>query len=203
MKNLAFLPLALSLLLSACGSAPGDRSGGRVSVGVAVGDAESTETATKAVTAATETTPEKVAWTITSGKGVTFTFMTRPGSDAVYIRGYRVLEEKINTSQGIITNDDLEDSNKMDLYLTSGFNCAERTALQSCPSTSATSVPANGTPAQHTIYLESGLGSLARATNGDVTQVTSIEFYGTSSNGAPVTVRADGVVSTGVRAGDE
>lgn len=203
MKKLACIPLFLGLVLSACGNVPGQLSSSRVSVGVAVDDAKSAETATKTVTPATETAPEKVTWTITPGSGVTFTFMTRPGSEAVYLRGYRLLQETVTTVSGKTTRDNLGDVNKMDLYLTSGYSCAARTALYSCSPAASDALPANGMPAQYTIYLEGGLGSLARATNGDVRRVTSIEFYGTSSTGQPVTVRADGIVSQGLRLGDE
>ncbi|WP_157465190.1 hypothetical protein [Deinococcus apachensis] len=203
MKRLAPLALLFGLVLSACGSAPGQLSGTRVSIGVAVDDSKSTETATKTITPATDTAPQKVSWTITSGSGVTFTFMTRPGSDAVYLTGYRILKETITTAAGTTVHENMSDVNKMDLYLTSGYTCTARTALTSCPTSGSDTAPANGIPAQHAIYLEGGLGGLARATDGDVSQVTSVEFYGISSNGQPVAVRADGVVSTGLRLGDE
>ncbi|WP_034384849.1 hypothetical protein [Deinococcus sp. YIM 77859] len=203
MKKLACLPLVLGLVLSACGNAPGQLFGNRVSVGVAVDDSGSTETATKTVTPATETAPAKVTWTITPGNGVTFTFMTRPGSDAVYLKGYRILKKTVSTVSGTTTQENLGDVNKLNLYLTSGYSCAARTALNSCPPQASDTLPANGVPAQYTLSLEGGLGNLARATDGNVTQVTSIEFYGTSSNGQPVTIQADGIVSQGLRLGDE
>lgn len=203
MKKLLPVAALAFALMTACGTPPGQLSANnRVSIGVAAGDSGSVETATKTVTPATEDAPEKISWTITPGKGVTFTFMTRPGSDAAYITGYRILEEKLYTAEGTTTNSG-GSINKMDVYLTSGYSCTERTALRSCTANDTDIRPDNGVPAQHSIYLESGLGNLARATDADVTQVTSIEFIGTSSNGAPVSVKVDGIVSSGNRAGDE
>ncbi|CAM4111139.1 hypothetical protein [Deinococcus marmoris] len=201
MKKYALLLLA-GLTLSACGSAPGQVSGSRVSAGVSVDDSGSVENATKAVTPATKEAPEKVTWTVTPGKGVTFTFMTRPGSDAVYLTGYRVLSSKLTTRNGT-TESKSGDINKMDLYLTSGYDCPTRTALNSCPFSAVDTVQANGLPAKSSIYLEGGLGDLVVATNSGVALVTAIEFYGQSSNGQAVTVRADSIVSGGNKQGDD
>ena len=200
MKKLAF-PLMAALILSACGSAPGQISG-NASVGIAVADSGSTEVATKTVTPATDKTPEKISWTITPGTGVTFTFMTRPGSEAVYLNGYRIVERTITTANGTQTYDDYSAVTKMDLYLTSGYSCAARTALNSCPYSAADTVPANGLTGQYTIYMEDGLGDLVVSTNASVFQVTSIEFFGTTSNGKNVTFKADGIVSSGSKQGD-
>lgn len=204
MKKIGFLTIVgLTLtLLNACGTPPGQITGNnRVSIGVAVNDVDSAEIATKTVTAATATTPQKVSWAITTGKGVTFTFMTRPGSDAVYITGYRVVSEKISTVSGTTTTS-YGPFNKMDLYLTSGYDCSERTALRSCAINDANVVTTNGLPGQHVIYLEGGLGDLVKSTDSSVSQVTNLEFIGTSSSGAPVSVVVDGVVSRGIRNGD-
>lgn len=201
MKKLLALGLT-GLLLSACGSAPGQIAASRVAVGVSADDSEAMEVAKRTVTPATETTPEKVTWAVTPGGGVTFTFMTRPGSDAVYLSGYRIVRERLTTVNGTTTQTDFERTNKTDLYLTSGFTCATRDALTSCPYNGAEATPANGAPASLTINLEAGLGNIVASTNASVSQVTDLEFYGTSSNGQAVTVSVDGVVSRGSKQGD-
>ncbi|GAA5439308.1 hypothetical protein ACFQDE_00580 [Deinococcus caeni] len=202
MKKLAF-PLMAALILSACGSAPGQISGSnRVSVGVSVDDSKSTEVATKTVTPATETAPAKVSWAITPGGGVTFTFMTRPGSDAVYLTGYRIVKDVLSTANGTTTNTTRGPVSKGDLYLTSGYACTARSALNSCPFGGNDTVAANGVPGQLAISLEGGLGNLVVSTNSSVSRVTDLEFYGTSSNGQSVTVAVNGVVSFGSKQGD-
>ncbi|WP_309571236.1 hypothetical protein [Deinococcus sp.] len=205
MKKLLAIPM-LALLLAACGSAPPQVSGGsRASVGVSVDDTKSSEVATKTVTPATDTTPAKTSWVVTKGGGVTFTFMTRPGSDAVYLTGYRVVKDVLTTAGGTTSTTTEGQVNKADLYLTSGYTCASRTAALSCPyfgSDAAPTTPANGVPGQLAIGLEGGLGDLVVATNASVSRVTDLEFYGTSSNGQPVTVAVNGVVSFGSKQGD-
>ena len=211
MKKLLAIPM-LALLIAACGSAPGQISGNsRASVGVSVDDSKSTEVATKTVTPAvpangsTPATPEKISWSVTPGGGVTFTFMTRPGSDGVYLTGYRVVKDVLTTASGTTTTTTDSQVNKADLYLTSGYACASRTAQSSCPyngTDAAPTTPANGVPGQLTIGLEGGLGDLVVATNASVSRVTDLEFYGTSSNGQPVTVAVSGVVSFGSKQGD-
>ena len=202
MKNLPLLLLA-SLTLSACNDVPGQVSGSQVSVGVAVDDSGSVELATKTVTPATDNSPEQVKWTLTRGEGVTFTFMTRPGSHAVYLNSYRVTKRVLRTANGTSTSTDSKPVQKMDLYLTSGYSCATRTTLNSCPYGGADTVPANGLPVQHAIYLEGGLGDTVVATNASVTEVNDLEFYGTSGTGQPVTVTVTGVVSSGSKQGDQ
>ncbi|THF88785.1 hypothetical protein E7T09_06300 [Deinococcus sp. KSM4-11] len=205
MKKLLAIPM-LALLIAACGSAPGQISGNsRASVGVSVDDSKSTEVATKTVTPATATAPAKTSWAISKGNGVTFTFMTRPGSDGVYLTGYRVVKDVLTTASGTTTTTTDGQVNKADLYLTSGYACASRTAQSSCPyngTDAAPTTPANGVPGQLTIGLEGGLGDLVVATNASVSRVTDLEFYGTSSNGQPVTVAVSGVVSFGSKQGD-
>ncbi|GHF28232.1 hypothetical protein HNQ07_001021 [Deinococcus metalli] len=202
MKKLLALPM-LALLIAACGTAPGQVSGNsRASVGVSVDDSKATAVAKKTVTPATTTTPEKISWTITPGGGVTFTFMTRPGSDAVYLTGYRVVKDVLTTAGGTTTTTTNAQVNKADLYLTSGFTCTARTTLNSCPFNATDAVPSNGIPGQLAIGLDGGLGDLVVATDASVSRVTDLEFYGTSSNGQPVTVAVSGVVSTGSKQGD-
>lgn len=205
MKKIALLALVPALVgLSGCGTTPSQVTGGnRVSVGVAAGDAGSSETATKTVVAATETSPAQVQWTISAGTGVTFTFMTAPGSDAAYITGYRIVKRVLTTNAGTTTSTDVVSVNKSNLYLTSGYVCTSRSALRSCSNADTDAVPANGVPGQLNIYLEGGLGSLAQSTNSGVSVVTDIEFVGKSSNGQPIVVTVDGVVSQGIRAGVE
>lgn len=208
MKKLLALPM-LALLIASCGSAPGQVTGNsRASVGISVDDTQSLEVATKTVTPAkpaTETepaVPEKVSWSIKAGGGVTFTFMARPGSDAVYLTGYRIVKDVMTTASGTTTSTTEGQVNKSDLYLTSGYSCATRTALNSCPFNGTDTVPANGVPGQLAIGLEGGLGDLVVATNASVSRVTDLEFYGTSSNGQSVTVKVNGVVSFGSKQGD-
>jgi hypothetical protein len=201
MNKLLALPL-LALLIAACGTAPGQVSGSRASVGVSVDDSKATEVATKTVTPATDTAPAKVSWVVTPGGGVTFTFMTRPGSDAVYLTGYRVVNDVLTTASGTTTTTTATQVNKADLYLTSGYSCAARTALTSCPYNATDAVPSNGVPGQLSIGLDGGLGDLVVATDASVSRVTDLEFYGTSSNGQAVTVTVSGVVSTGSKQGD-
>ncbi|WP_075830375.1 hypothetical protein [Deinococcus marmoris] len=201
MKKYALLLLA-GLTLSACGSAPGQVSGSKVSVGVSVNDARSVEVATKTVTPATEKDPAKVSWAVTPGSGVTFTFMTRPGSDAVYLRGYRILSSTLSAGGTTVTRNTGSDVNKIDVYLTSGYSCPTRTALDSCSFSDGATVAANGLPASTSIYLEGGLGDLVVSTNASATLVTNIEFFGQSSNGQVVTVQANGIVSAGSKQGD-
>ncbi|MFC3834475.1 MULTISPECIES: hypothetical protein [Deinococcus] len=206
MKKLLALPM-LALLIASCGSAPGQVTGNsRASVGIFVNDTEAVEVATKAVTPATDTAPAKVSWTITPGKGVTFTFMTRPGSDAVYITGYRIVRDVLSTASGTTTSTTSPQVNKADVYLTSGYLCKTRNGLNSCPFVGTPddpTTPANGVPADLNIGLDGGLGSLVVATDASVGRVSDLEFYGTSSNGQPVTVKVTNVVSGGVKQGDE
>lgn len=209
MKKLLALPM-LALLIASCGTAPGQISGNsRASVGVSVDDSKSTQVATKTVTPAKPATgtepavPEKVSWAITPGGGVTFTFMTRPGSDAVYISGFRIVKDVLTTVNGTTTSTTSAQVNKADLYLTSGYACEARTALYSCPFSGSDTVPANGLTGQLAIALEGGLGSVVVNTNNSVVRVTDLEFYGTSSTGQAVTVAVSGVVSAGTKQGDQ
>lgn len=227
MKKYALLLLA-GLTLSACGSAPGQVSGGRVSLGVSADDSGSTVTVTRTVTPATPGTPakppteanpegtpavpgtpEKITFSNTEPGSVNFTFMARPGSDAAYITGWRLTSYTIN-GRAIPVSGDV---NKLDIYVPSGYTCPEREAslprYQSCQQYTTDLQqrpevqPANGLPISGlSIGFASALVGEVQATLTGASSSVDIEFYGQSSNGAPVSVKATGISSRAFKAGD-
>ncbi|GAA5513450.1 hypothetical protein Dcar01_02185 [Deinococcus carri] len=228
MKKLAPLALLFGLALSACGSAPGQLSGSRASVGLAVSDGGSFVTVTKTFTPATPeipavppsgdnpgtpavpAVPAKTTWTTGTPGYAEFTFTSRPGSDAVHITGYRIVRDVISTATGNYEDTSKTDINKLDIYVPSGWSCPERTSSQSCAMFTPTGgqrndvVPAEGLPSSpYRLNLAGGLANLVIATNASVGRSTDIEFFGTSSSGQAVTVRADHIASEGVKTGDE
>lgn len=200
MKKAALFLLAGGMVFSGCGYEAGLGGNGVIyneaGVGVSVDDSGSTETATKKVDKKTG----KVTWTKKGGDGVTFTFMTRPGADAAYITGYKVTSQKINGRETVGTP---VKRHKMHLYLTSGYVCKERTALHSCVAGADGTVIGNGVPAKSNIYFEGGLASLVVSTNNGVGQISAIEFFGYTANGTEFTVKADSIISTGIKNGDQ
>lgn len=229
MKRLSAPLILLSgLALSACGSAPGQVSGSRASVGLSASDGASFVTVTKTVTPATSGTPAvppsgdnpgtpavpgtpaKTSWATGEPGAVEFVFTSRPGSDAVHITGYRIVRDVINTADGTTEDTDGEAVNKLNIYVPSGWSCPERTNAESCAMFTPTGgqrsdvVPANGLPSvPYKLNLSGGLASLVIATNASVTRVTDIEFIGTSSNGQAVIVKADTIISRGIKTGDQ
>lgn len=200
MKKAALFLLAGGMVLSGCGYDAGLGGNGVIynekGVGVSVDDSGSAETATKKVDEKTG----KETWTKTSGKGVTFTFMTRPGADAAYITGYKVTSRKVNGRETVGTP---VKRYKMHLYLTSGYTCKERTALHSCVAGADGTVIGNGVPVKHNIYFEGGLANLVVSTNRSVAQESAIEFFGYTANGAEFTVKADSIFSKGIKLGNQ
>lgn len=231
MKRLS-APLALlaGLALSACGSAPGQITGnGRVSIGVHAGDADSTVTVKKTFTPATPGTPAippseanpggtpavppapaRTEWTPSEAGPVTFTFMTRPGSDAVYITGWRITRYDFNGR----VNSEVSSVNKMDIYVPSGWTCPERdTTLprhQSCQMYGTDGKlrsdvqPANGLPiGGFALTFADNLIEEVERTNASAYSVVDIEFTGESSNGHPVVVKASSISSQAIKTGDQ
>ncbi|MFK7602814.1 hypothetical protein ACI3L1_11445 [Deinococcus sp. SM5_A1] len=208
MKKYVLLLLA-GLTLSACGSAPGQVSGnGRVSMGVSADDSGSTVTVTRTVTPATPETPEKITFSNTEPGLVNFTFMGRPGSDAAYITGWRITAYSIS-GRAIPVSGDI---NKLDIYVPSGYDCPERTSLpayQSCQQYTTDLKqrpevqPANSLPISGLrIGFASALVGEVRTTMSGASSSVDIEFYGQSSNGAPVSVKATAIQSIAYKAGD-
>lgn len=213
MKRMTSLLLLAGLALSACGSAPPQISGnGRVSIGVDADDAASRVDVTRSYTPATtddkgNVTPAKETWTVSEGGPATFTFMSRPGSDAAYIVGYRFLKYDYN-GRDITSSRTVE---KLDLYVPSGYTCPERASLPSYHSCSqfntdgsmkSDAVPANGLPVQMAINLASALASEVQATRQNAASVVNLEFFGYSANNQPVSVIVKDVVSRAYKLGD-
>lgn len=213
MKKQAISMLAAGLLLSGCGSAPPQISGNnRVSIGVAVDNSNSVANVTRTYTPAVVdaqgkiTTPEKVEWTSTAG-AASFTFMSRPGSDAAYITGYRITRYDYN---GTVSTT-VSESNKMDLYVPSGYTCPERSSLpnyQSCEiyntdgSFKEDTVQANGLPVTANINFAEALVSEVKRTLRDAYSTVNLEFTGYSTNGHPISVVVDGISSKAYKLGN-
>ncbi|CAM3552781.1 hypothetical protein [Deinococcus frigens] len=213
MKNYALLLLA-GLTLSACGSAPGQVSGGKVSIGVSAADAESTVTVNRTFTPETvddtgKVTPAKEEFTTTEPGAVNFTFMTRPGSDAVYITGWRITRYNYNGQERATSGD----INKLDIYVPSGYTCPEReTTLpryQSCQQYTPDLKqrpevqPANGLPiGGPSLNFAGDLVSEVKRTLAGASSNLDLEFYGQSSNGAPVSVTATNISSRAFKTGN-
>lgn len=232
MKNYALLLLA-GLTLSACGSAPGQITGNsRVSVGVVAADSGSSVIITRTVTPATPGTPavpgipatpgtpavpaipavpgtpEKIEFSNTAPGNVGFTFMTRPGSDAVYIYGYRVTRYNFNGRLLAVSGE----RKKLDIYVPSGYTCPERDSLanfQSCQQITTDLKPrpevqpANGLPISGlSIGFAEALVPEVKRTLADASSSVDLEFFGESANAAPVVIKATNIQSTAFKAGN-
>lgn len=194
------------MALASCGSIPQVSGANRVSIGVSVNDVNARVDVNKTVTPAevddngNVTTPASVKWEPGSAGQTAFTFMSRPGSDAAYLTGYRILEDRVG---GVLQPVGQAVDNHLNLYVGSGFNCASRTPTRpydSCAPSDPSMVPANGMPSE-TLYMDlsSSLINEVIARDSTVGRSVKIEFFGYSSNGAPVTVLAEGIVSVGVK----
>ena len=202
MKRLVSLASFTSLMLAACGSAPAglpDQTSSGVSIGVSADDSASdvkvTRTITPAVpaTATTPGTPAKTTYAIGTPGPVNFIFTSRPGSNAAYITSYKIVRRTVNG----VTQSESDPVAKINTYVSAGYSCPASTPAGACGLMTAGSVPANGTPsAPVSLSIASGLSGLSVATNSSVNEDLDIEFYGTSSNGAPVTIRVNRVVAT-------
>lgn len=209
------LPLALlsGLVLSACGSAPGQLSGSRVSVGLDVGDANSKVTVTRTYTPEKvddkgNVTPASETWAIGDAGPVEFVFMSRPGSDAMYITGWRITRYDFN---GRVSNE-VSEVNKLDIYVPSGWTCPERASLpsyQSCPMFTTDGknrndvVPANGLPTSPLkLNFAGALVAEVQRTLASAYSQVDIDFTGYSSNNQPVVVKAKPVLSYAYKAGN-
>lgn len=199
MKKQAISMLAAGLLLSGCGSL--GNTAGRINVGVAVSDAGSEQVASLTITPEKcddkgVCTPEKRDVTIAEGQPVTFTFSTRPGSDAVTIEGYRILSDRLDGVERVNSSNPPKNA-KMNLYVPSGYSCDGQAEGSSCVGTETNLVPTNGEAVEHQIYFASGLGAVAASKGASVSRVVDIEFYGFSANNVPFTKLVSGVVSRG------
>lgn len=206
MKTLLPLALLASIALSACGSAPSDITGnGRVSMGIAASDGASSVTVTRTVNKDTGA----VSYAPGTPGLVTFTFMNRPGSDAAYIRGYRITRYNFNGTVDTTVSED----RKLDVYVPSGYTCPERIAgtlpsYLSCTiyntdgSRRIDTVPANSLPIQgQSLNFAGALASEVIRTGASVYSEVDLEFFGDSSNGAPVSIKVTNIRSTGVLSG--
>ncbi|WP_339096797.1 hypothetical protein ACINK0_08655 [Deinococcus sp. VB343] len=214
MKKQAISMLAAGLLLSGCGSAPPQISGNnRVSIGVSASDVASSVNVTRSYTPESvdekgKVTPAKTDWAVSEAGAVSFVFMARPGSDAAYITGYRILRYDYNGSVSTTARE----SNKLDIYVPSGYTCPERESLpsyQSCAmftadgSFKSDTVQANGQPtAPLTLNFANALVSEVKSTLRDAYSTVDLEFIGHSSNGHPVSVIVKGISSRAYKLGN-
>ncbi|WP_034358429.1 hypothetical protein [Deinococcus phoenicis] len=197
MKNLALGLVAPVLLLSACGQVGVNN---RVDIGISTNDATSQVTVTKTVTApvvdekGNVTKPGSTTFSSGASGPVRFIFTARPGSDAAYITGYRITRYIINGTD--VTGKEVVEQKKMNLYVGSGFTCAERTATDSCSANGTNLAPANGLPsAEVAIDFASALIPVAQQIEGPAYSTVDLEFVGKSSNGASVVIPVSGIGS--------
>ncbi|WP_456829831.1 hypothetical protein [Deinococcus sp. UYEF24] len=212
MKRLIALSILPPLLLAACGSAPAgnpDPTGTNLSVGAAADDSASSVTVTRTITPATAGTPATATtpavpgtpavtkYAVGTAGPVSFTFTSRPGSNAAYITSYKVVRASIN---GVDQGSGSAVVFKSNTYVASGYSCTPALGSdQSCAFQDSTARPANGVPsAPISIDFAGGLASVAKATNASVSENFDIEFYGVSSTNAPVTIRLNNVVAFAV-----
>ncbi|WP_425148067.1 hypothetical protein [Deinococcus sp.] len=202
MKRLGLLACLTPLLLAACGSTPAglpDQTGSSLSIGLAVDDSASDVRVTRTITPAvpaTATTPGvagKTTYAIGTPGTINFVFTSRPGGNAAYITSYKVIRSSIN---GV--NQTASDTPyKINIFVSAGYSCPGSVPAGACTLMTSGSVAANGTPsAPLVINFSGGLSGISVATNSSVVEDFDIEFYGTSSIGTPVTIRATHVVAT-------
>lgn len=196
MKKLVLLTLT-PLLLGACGQLGGTS---RTSIGVSTNDAASQVTVTKTVTApvvddkGAVTKPGSTTYSSGVAGAVKFVFTARPGSDAAYITGYRITRYVVNDKD--VTSNPLIEEKKMNLYVGSGYDCAERTATESCRANSTDLRMANGLPsAEFGLNFAGALAALVQATEQSASSSVDLEFLGVSSNGTPVLIPVTGINS--------
>ncbi|MPY67767.1 hypothetical protein F8S09_13935 [Deinococcus sp. SDU3-2] len=134
--------------------------------------------------------------------------MSRPGSDAMYITGWRITRYDYNGE----VSEEVSESNKVDIFVPSGWTCPERATLpsyQSCQMYTTDGKirsdvqPANGLPTSPLRLNFAGalVGEVQRTLAGAYSEV-NIEFTGYSSNNEPVVVKAQPVLSRAYKAGN-
>lgn len=189
MKKMAMAALGLGLVLSGCGklgTVGAELAANRMNIGVYVGDSASVERAK---------VDKEGKVTIEESQPVTFRFSSRPGSDAVTITGYRILSDVIDGVERVetpVSND------KMNLYVPSGYECANRRSGESCKGNEEDMYITNGQSVEHQTFFAAGLGVMAANKGANVNRTLTIEFYGFSSNGAAFTKTVSGVTSRGL-----
>lgn len=196
MKNIALLALLPALVgLSGCGTIGGSS---RVSIGVSSSDAGSQVTVTKTITSEKRdengnvTTPASVTYGTSSAGPATFVFTSRPGSDAAYITGYRITRYEVNGEEVTPTSE----NTGMNVYVTSGYQCDERTNSFSCPVNGTNVTGANGLPSTTvSINFAGALIGLVTSTQAAAYSSVDLEFFGTSSNGAAFAIPVKGIDS--------
>lgn len=152
--------------------------------------------------------PATESFTVGPAGVVNFTFMARPGSDAAYITGYRITRYNYN-GRPLALSGDIE---KLDIYVPSGYTCPERASLpnfQSCQQYTTDLKqrpevqPANGTPISTlSLNFAGALVTEVQRTLAGAFSSVDIEFFGQSSNGAPVVVTATNIQSVGNKEGN-
>ncbi|WP_156372666.1 hypothetical protein [Deinococcus sp. Leaf326] len=196
MKKIALLALIPALVgLSGCGQIGGSS---RVSIGVSASDAGSQVTVTKTITAEKRddkgvvTTPASVVYSTGVAGPATFIFTSRPGSDAAYVTGYRITRYEVNGKEVTPPGE----NTGMNVYITSGYQCDERTENFSCPINGTNVTGANGLPSSTvSINFAGSLIGLATSTETSAYSSVDLEFFGTSSNGAAFAIPVKGIGS--------
>lgn len=200
-KLLPVAALAFALMTSCNGSTPAGFGSGKIDFGVSTSDGSSGAIVTKTITAEKRddngnvTTPAAVAYSTSDIGSVKFVFQARPGSDAAYITGYRITRYLINGED--VLGDRTMESNKSNIYVGSGYRCAERTVDYSCPANSTTLEIANGLPStDFMINFASALIDDAIASESTVSSSVDLEFIGKTSNNVDFTLPVKGINTT-------
>ncbi|WP_293911803.1 hypothetical protein [Deinococcus sp.] len=201
-------------------------------VGVNVNDATSTVTVTKKVTPATAEkpavpatgttpavpavpgTPASVTYTPSGSGSASFTFGSRPGSDAGNVTGYRIVKDVINGVDVTAKADSTVQ--KLNIYVQSGYTCdlinpvdpsKPKNPNASCNPFESQPYPAGPYLGPGTITtpldinFTSGLVDLVIASDASVGRTTIIEFTGFTARGKTFAIQAS-VNSSAIRAGD-
>ncbi|AZI43349.1 hypothetical protein EHF33_11840 [Deinococcus psychrotolerans] len=213
-----------------------------LNVGIAVGDSTSTVIVTKTFTPATAGTPEipavpavpgvggqpgtpavpaipakpgtvaKTVWTSSGAGPATFTFTSRPGSDAAYVTGFRLISDKFNGVEQVADPKDAAITQlKLNIYVPSGYTCpvvnpidptSTRSQTQSCDSSLITTVQGNGVSTSPlNLDFTTPLVDLVIASNASASRSSIIEFVGFTSRGKSFVFNAN-VAATAQKQGD-
>jgi uncharacterized protein YceK len=174
MKKLLGL-LTVAALLSSCGSYVAAII---PDIGIAVNDAP-------AVAEITESISDKGVKTlaIKKAQAAEFVMTSRPGSVAVYIEGYRVVSDIIDNDETVA---DPYKVFKTNIFVPSGFSCANQTNAQSCSISDPTTFPANGLAAP-SLFLDIANDQIGAAITkrGSIVRYLTLEFYGRTANYEP------------------
>ena len=203
MKLTVLLAAAAAMGLAACSVQQTSISLGKDDISVNMTDAKSSVT----VTRNRDKDTGEITYASSAAGPAEFTFSSRPGGQALYIIGYRIVSDIVDGTETVTAAlADIPYESNISIYVPNGYSCTPAAPKgQSCSINDKTAKPANGVPTEPLgLYLAGIPGELVKNSfpSGNHVRETTFEFRAIPAAGNQVyTIRVPGVTSAGYFAG--